>query len=920
MVGPANDQLIARETELARVERAVLEAESHSSLLWIVGVPGIGKTSLLRAATERAQRLGHLVIQARPTRVEQRMSFAALGDLVRDLDRSGLSDGRRVALEVALGLRLSESWEPLPHQLGMALVEMIEHTTRMTTVTVVVDDFQWFDSASREPFEFAMRRLPKAGVCVLIAHRAGHDSSGVLPPFIGHDDVVALTPLPDPAVMKLVRQSAPRPLEAHLIDRVVATAGGNPLYAIELARAAGDLRIRPGRPLALPASLAAVVEARLEALPPATRQACALAAMLARPTVDAISRLGELGALRPAELAGVVVVVNGEVRFSHPVLASAAHDAVVETDRLALHRRLAEVTDGVERLVHRALGSEQLDIVLSGELLTAAGDELARGAPHEAAELGTLALAATPSDHSTWPGTAVRAGELVFRVGRTDEAVELLESARGRTTDGAVLADALLMLATIEFSRSADGEVAARLARECLELATDDKARAKAHAILARCDHLDFEDAVRHSDEALSLMARQPGGDTILRASVLTAAAAARFAAGYGIDLAGLGEAIALEEGSDVIGADTAYATLAALLKYADEIEPSIEMFERLAADSDPSSVPYALGHLPQLYLWSGDWERADSTAELHRQLSDETGQSSQVEAAEFNLALIAAFRGRYDNALRIGGTLQQRGVEQGVPWTERLGVALLGFVAACRDDLEHAVTHFDRYDTLGEEMRLYEPGYHRFLGDHVECLVRTGRRERADAVLDRFDALATRVGRRSTRSAVERGRALCALHDGHHPAALNHARRAVNELAGTPLVYDHARALLVLGAVGRAAGERTVAREALEVAFTSFDRMGARHFAEVARREAARISGRTRVAPSGPGGLTDTESTVAALAAAGSTTRQIAATMHISPKTVEAHLTTVYRKLGVGNRAQLATRIRAIGATAESG
>ncbi len=839
------------------------------------------------------------------------MSFAALGDLVRDLDRSGVSDGRRLALEVALGLRLTESWEPLPHQLGMALVEMIEHTTRTTTLTVVVDDFQWLDAASREPFEFAMRRLPEARVCVVVAERVEGDTGVVPPEFIRGDEVIALHPLLDTAATALVRRSTSTALEPHLIDRVVATAGGNPLYVIELARAAGDVAVRPGRPLSLPASLAAAVEARLEVLPSATRRACALAAMLARPTIDAMARLGELGALQPAEVAGVVVVDNGLVRFAHPVLASAAHDAVAETDRLALHRRLAEVTNGVEQLIHRALGSERFDIVLSEELLAAAGDELARCAPHEAAELGILALGAMPHDHPTWPGTAVRTGELLFTAGRTEEAVELLEAVRSRTTDDSVLAGALLLLATIEFSRSADGEVAARLARACLNLTTDVAVRARAHSILARCDHLDFEEAVRHADEALSLMAQQPTGDAMLRASVLTAAAAARFSAGHGIDRAGLDEAIALELGSRAIGPDTAYATLAALLKYADEIEQSIEMFEGLAADSDPSSVPYALGHLPQLYLWSGDWDRAESSAERHRDLATEARQGGQVEAADFNLALVAAFRARYDNALVIGETLRQRGFEQQIPWTERLGVALLGFVAECRDEFDVAAGHFMRYDELGEQMRLLEPGYHRFVGDYIECLVRIGDRTRADEVLDRFDARARRVDRCSTHSVVERGRALRALQEGLHAEALDHAQRSVDVLASTTLVYDRARALLVLGTVARTAGERLRAREALHAAFVTFDRVGAVHFAELARREATRISGRTRASGQTPGGLTDTEETVASLAATGQTTRQIASAMHISPKTVEAHVTTIYRKLAVANRAQLASRLQ---------
>lgn len=912
------DGLLGRQDELEHLRRVIGDAPIRSRRVLVLGEPGIGKTSLLDRAESAARDAGHRVLVARPTQVEQRLPFAVLGDLTRDLRLDQLGAGRRHALEVVLGRRHTDQQPPLAHHVGMALVELVDaEVAAGRPVTVVVDDVQWIDAASREPLEFALRRLPPAGVCVVLAQRLEHRGVRADTPLMTLDEIVRLTPLPPDVTERLVRTAVARDVSPHAVARIVTTAQGNPLYAIEFARSARDTLAEPGRPLPVPSSLTAVTAARLAELAPATRRALSLVSMLVRPSIETMSRLGVLDDLREAEVAGVLVIDNRTVRFTHPVLASAAYDATTGTERIALHGRLAEVTQGTEQLIHRALAATHSDDALAEELLAAAQRESARGATHEAADIAALSLGLSSSDDANHGRRAVTAGDLYFRAGRTDEAAELLEDAVRSTGDEALRAKAFLVLATIEYSRSPDSEVAARLARSCLGLATDLAIRIEAHAILARCDYLDFHEAVRHADAALGLLAEQPNPDPVLYASVLTASASARFSAGLGVDREGLERAIALERDADVIGADSAFGTLAALLKYADDVDASIEMFDVLARDADPASVPYALGHLPQLHVWRGELATAAEVAERGRRLAVDTQQDGQVETADFNLALIDALRGRFESALEVAHRLSERGRGGDVPWTERMGAAVLGLVAMCRDDVDAAVRHFIRYDELGERIRLYEPGYHRLLGDYVECLVQSGERSRADEVLDRFGLRADRAGRASARSMVARGRALCAMHDGDPSGALVEARRAVDLVASTSLVYETARAQLVLGSVARRAQERSAARDALDRATQAFDAMGAAPFASRARRERDRISGRARRSDDSSA-LTATETSVASMAAAGRTTRQIAEAMHVSTKTVESHLTNVYRKLGVANRAQLASRHAALFTTTD--
>lgn len=907
--------LVGRDAEIALVERAIERVTAQSARLLIAGEPGIGKTSLVAVALERADALGHRVLVARPTQAEAPLPFAVLADLLRDVDLALLEPARRRVLDVALGREDASGPPPPASHLGFALVDVIEHLVAAgRPVTVVVDDVQWSDVASRELLEFAVRRLPAAGVGVIVALRA---TPGVLEQVAAHPLVegdqgrlLVLRPLDPEHTAAIARGAVASAISPSVLDRIVATSGGNPLYAIEFARATRAAAPTAARPLVVPESLAAATRARFEGVDGIGREALAAVAMLAHPTLDVLSDLGLLDALHASEEAQIVEVRGRRVHFTHPVLATAAYEAITGTRRLDLHRRLAAVTTGTERCLHLALGATHPDAALAAELTEAALADLARGAPTEAAEVGLLALEATPDDDPQRWRRVVTVSDLLFRAGRTEEAVAQVQLAHARAPEVDVRARALLTWATIEFSRSADSEIAAGLARACLDLATDPDLRAEAHSILARADYLDFVAAAEHAAAALDLLRDRSDVEPAVLAAALTASAAAGFNAGFGLDRASLEQAMVLQEGTSVLASDSAYGTLAALLKYADELDEAREMFESLARAADPASLPYALGHLPQLLVWTGEWDEAERCALRHLALAEETRQESQVETARFNLALIAAHRGDAVAAEPVAKQLWEVGRAEGTPWTERMGAALLGFLAMSRGDAEAAASHFRRYDELAEEMRLLEPGFYRFHGDYAEALVALGQADQAEEVLDRLGERVARLPRPSVAAAVQRGRALVAAVRGDRDGALAAARAAVAALDGTLLRYDHARSLLTLGIVARRFQERSLARDTLADALTAFERMGAASLAQRARRERNRVSGRAPATTSPHTSLTATETSVAELAAAGMTTRQIAEALYISAKTVEANLTRVYRKLGVANRAQLANHM----------
>jgi DNA-binding CsgD family transcriptional regulator len=118
------------------------------------------------------------------------------------------------------------------------------------------------------------------------------------------------------------------------------------------------------------------------------------------------------------------------------------------------------------------------------------------------------------------------------------------------------------------------------------------------------------------------------------------------------------------------------------------------------------------------------------------------------------------------------------------------------------------------------------------------------------------------------------------------------------------PMPFERARTVCVLGQLHRRRKEKRLAREALDEALATFTRLGTPVWADRARAELARIPHRQAVP-----GLSPTEETIARLVGAGLTNRDIADRTFLSPKTVEANLTRIYRKVGVRSRAGLASR-----------
>jgi DNA-binding CsgD family transcriptional regulator len=234
----------------------------------------------------------------------------------------------------------------------------------------------------------------------------------------------------------------------------------------------------------------------------------------------------------------------------------------------------------------------------------------------------------------------------------------------------------------------------------------------------------------------------------------------------------------------------------------------------------------------------------------------------------------------------------------------------VLGFIEISVDDPAAAHGHLAPLVAWREVVGIREPGMLRFLPDEIEALVALGEQDRADALLVEYEADALRLERPWAQLAAARCRALHAAAGGDLAGAVDTLRLALDRHADAVQPFDRARAALVLGSIQRRTRRRKDARESLQAAQQILDTLGASTWSAKAQRLTGRPPG--RATDRGEKDLTPAERRVARVVAGGATNREAAARLFVTVRTVELHLTNVYRKLGIRSRTELAARMAA--------
>lgn len=901
--------LVGRDAELDALDRIARGSSTHSAVVTIVAPPGAGKTTVLRSVVSAVDP-DTRVLRAAPTVAETGLAHAGLGDLLGGLDLDALAghlgEVQRAALDAAL-LRAPapEGVAVDARSVGGAVVGVLERLASIQPVLIAIDDVHWLDRESAAALVFALRRLPSRGVTVLATRRA--DEQGPTLP----GDTFPLAPLPDQAVRRLLLTSfgeRSTTLAGTRLAAIVEAAAGNPMFALELARA--TLASPAGSsddPLAVPADLTSLVAGRLDDLDTDTADALATVALLTRPDLSTTGRLGLGPAIERAERLGILSTNGGGVVFCHPLFAAAVLGRTPASVRRRLHAELAAVLDDpLESIRHQAHAAVAADADLAARLEEAAHSLAARGALSQAADLAVSAAKLTPAEDPRRNARHVEAALLSFRRGDPEAAEAMLASVDPATMPADVRRRELMARAHIAYSNGI-GPEARRWAEQALQWCDHDRDRVEVHTLIARCIDDDFRSAVHHAEQAMAFADACDGGvlTSEVRSAAMLAHAETKYMVGLGLDHDLFRAAIELEREHRPFVTDSAEASYATLLKQTDDLDTARAMLlDLLAQAADDGAMPFVLSHLPQLELWAGHWDRAEDYVRRHLEAAQRTGQMDQVAQAGSSLSLISLMRGDMTEAREAAERLEAAAVASGDRWTERSATALLGQCFLAEGDAAAAAAMLDRTQRLSDEMGILDPGYCRLQPDHVEALVASGRLDDAEALARSMHEVAVRLGRSTSIAAALRSRALVEAARGERERAVADAREAVDRYAASPLVVDHARALLTLGQVHRRFKEKAAARDALQSALEIFERLGAERFARRARQDLARIGLR----PPSSSGLTETERRVAELAGTGKTVRQVADELFVSPKTVEANLTRVYRKLGISGRAELAT------------
>jgi DNA-binding CsgD family transcriptional regulator len=892
------DEVVGRDSELRSIY-AFLDAHVEAPAgLVLEGEPGIGKSTLWLAAVAAARERGSLVLVSRPAEAERALVHAGLGDLfdgVLDGVIGELSPPRRRALEVAL-LRDESADEVADNRaLPVAVHDVLGLLCERKPVVVAIDDVQWLDPSSASALAFALRRLD-AAVRLVFARRL---EPSELEQAVAVERL-RIGPLSVGALHRIFHDRVGRPFARQTLLRVHEQSGGNPFFALELARVL-DEDVDPLEPLPFPATLEQLVRARLAGVPAATRDALALAAALGTPSESVLERAGVApGALGPAIAARVVERERGAIRFTHPLLSSVLYNDLGIRRRVVHERIAAIVSDPVMRARHLALATDEPDPAVAAALEDAAAIAARRGASASVAELAEAALRLTPAGEVGERHRRALAAARAHRAsGEWTRARTIASELLGDSGLGSLRADVLLLLAEVESL----GRALALLEEALLEATSRPALRAAIQCRLAWSARFTkgFDAALEHARASLELA--DEVDDDALRVDAL------EMMTFFG-SAVGDPEVTAYAERAHEIAVATGDARLLrkarfSLLETMDDNDLARALLEREYEESherDDLSAAEALDRLAWLELWAGRWELAAEYAERSYDLRTQYGLD--VPWVHLPIAVVAAHRGQLELAREHSERSLKLGEEQfGRHTPVHLGT--LGFVALQSGDPQAALRWFTEAEEVTTRLGWRDAGHRWWVVDHIEALLALDRVDDAVRVLEGWEA-ERRVGDDRRLAHVTRCRGLVAAARGAVDAAASLLDEAVEQHENVEDPFGHGRALLALGVARRRQRRKRAAREAIEAALAAFEELGAATWIEKARAELGRIGGRTRTQ-----GLTPAERRVVALVAEGRTNREVAAALFLGERTVETHLSHVYAKLGVRSRAELARRYR---------
>ncbi|MEH3138859.1 MAG: LuxR C-terminal-related transcriptional regulator [Mycobacterium kyogaense] len=920
---PGNDtegpRAVFHAAEAEALDVLLTAAASGPAGLVVDGEAGIGKTTFTLDASEAASARGFRVLLARGSPSEVTLAFAGLADLLADVDEAvidGLAGVQRDALNRVL-LRGHELPAADERAAGAALHSVLQHLAASTPLLVIVDDLQWLDASSATAVRYALRRVTLPFGVLVTARTGERDALDMLPwlelATPGAVRRMTMSPLTLGGVHSLLASHFGRVPPRPIMRKIHDISGGNPFYALELARAVDE-----GVPIdrRLPESLAALVEQRIKHVGADAAEVLLAVASTPSPTVDVVARaVGR----RPEQVidlierdgaARIVVLTGQSIRFAHPLLSSGVYAAAEPARRRDMHRRLADVVDPPElKARHLASAAVSGDETTLTALDVASSVARGQGAPATAAELLELAITLggdTPIRH-------VLAAHYHFEAGAIDAARRHAMTARSHLPPGAICGSVRMLQGAIDgydgtFTAAVEG-----LSAGVAEVADVPRLRLQGLMLLSSA----FAVAGRSREGVECAREAVECADGIGEAAAKSQARSAwvmmSFVYGEGLDTAALQEAIALQgDGrSAPFVSMRADAVAAVINSWTGKLDVAIPQFAELRISclergSELDAI-WVDQHATMANVWAGNYPAAARAA---AEIALRAEQIGGHHAQHFSLtarAAVGSYTGDVEatrTSARAATELAERTGGIGLTPTPRACLAhlevSLGDYPAALAACEPLMAGFD--PTAGTEIQVAS-----WMPEAIEALAAVQRVDEAENLADILWQNGIRTDRPWMLATAARGRALIHAARGDLERAEAAAIAALAFHEQLPMPLEKARTQLVLGQLQRRQRRRQAAAATVEEALRTFRDLGARLWQQRAEAELSRLTG----ARESTSVLTPAEARVAQHAAAGLSNKEIATKLFLSPKTVEMNLSKVYRKLGIRSRAQLHRRLQ---------
>lgn len=933
--------LLEREREMAELDGAVGDAKrGKGRAVAIEASAGMGKTRLLGAVRATGEREGLNILSGRATELERDFPFALARQLFEQhltnlpaKERDDLLDGAGAARS-ALGLAAgAEDQDPFAVLHGLYWVTAALAERR--PLLLAIDDAHWADAGSLDYLGFLLPRLEELPVLVAITVRTDEPEP---PPGLGRISMdaslghLSLTPLSADGTTELLAQELGHEPDPAFAAACLEVSGGNPFLLCELARTLQEREIQPAAEQAprvreqAPERVARMVLTRISRLPPETATVARSLAVLGDGSdyglLAAMNGVDSEGTQRAADelRAHAIFDASSSLRFIHPLARNAIYTDMPVGERSRAHARAAallrERDAGPGRIATHLLATEEQGERATVEVLIAAGEQaLATGAPRSAIAYLSRAVREPPPPDLR---SAVLDPLLTASFRAADQAAfaAVEEEVLAAWARDPSLRSRWAIQLTMLMALSGRFEEAASMLVEAVEVAVGERDVERAYQLQAQLSTLaamvPAVPEVEIGDLGDEIDPDSPTGRLAAVMEVRSAAVdgTARELADAAKRALGNDGSIFAEE-PEIAASSIAVMTLVT----ADEMEAAKHGAERALAIARERGATTELVRglfLKGFVAWGyGDLPVAEADLRQAIDLARLAGIIPLILMYTGALLEILIERDELETAEK---ELEALGMAEGpAPGGPMLGMLLMVRVhlRVEQGKFEGAVEDFEALTSVAE-MKGFGPGPVASVSPWAaHALIALGRKDEAREMTDEMLAWAEHWGAPSSISHVLR--AVAETRD--EAEAVQVLERAAEVVDGSPRRLEHALTLLALGTALRRVGRRADARAPLRKAFDLARRCGA---ARTARRasEELQATGETvrRYTPIGVESLTPSERRVAGLAASGMTNRQIAQSLFVTVKTVEAHLSATYHKLDIRSRQELPAALEEAG------